>query len=126
MTEDAIRTGLATAVWPGRLELFESEPPVLLDGAHNPAGALSLCESLKDFSYKRLFLVIGTMADKAWQDTVAPLLSFADKVITVEPAIDRALAADELACYCRGAGVDAFSAGTVSAGLATAKKFSQF
>lgn len=121
VTDDAIRTGLATTVWPGRLELFEGEPPVLLDGAHNPAGALSLCESLKDFSYKKLFLVIGTMADKAWQDTVAPLLSFADKVITVEPAIERALAAEELACYCRGAGVDAFSAGTVNAGLATAK-----
>jgi dihydrofolate synthase/folylpolyglutamate synthase len=120
VTEDAIRTGLATAVWPGRLELFESEPPVLLDGAHNPAGALSLCESLKDFSYKRLILVIGTMADKAWQDTVTPLLSFADKVITVESAIDRALDAEELACYCRGKGVEAFSAGTVSAGLATA------
>lgn len=121
VTDDAIRTGLATAVWPGRLELFEGAPPVLLDGAHNPAGALSLCLSLKDFSYKRLLLVIGTMADKAWQDTVAPLLSFADKVITVEPAIDRALAAEQLACYCRGAGVDAFSAGTVNAGLATAK-----
>ena len=122
VTDDAIRTGLATTVWPGRLELFEGAPPVLLDGAHNPAGALSLCLSLKDFSYKRLLLVIGTMADKAWQDTVAPLLSFADKVITVEPAIDRALAAEQLACHCRGAGVDAFSAGTVNAGLATAKK----
>ena len=122
VTDDAIRKGLATAVWPGRLELFEGAPPVLLDGAHNPAGAISLCESLKDFSYKRLFLVIGTMADKAWQDTVAPLLSFADKVITVAPAIERALAAEELACYCRGTGVDAFSAGAVNAGLANAKK----
>lgn len=121
VTDAAIRTGLAAAVWPGRLELFAGEPRVLLDGAHNPAGALSLCEALKDFSYKRLFLVIGMMADKAWQDTVAPLLGLADAVITVEPMLDRALPAEELACYCREAGVDAFSAGAVSAGLAQAK-----
>lgn len=121
MTNDAIRTGLTAAIWPGRLELFAGVPPVLLDGAHNPAGALSLRDSLKDFSYGRLFLVIGMMADKAWQDTLAPLLGLAGTVITVEPALDRALPAEELACYCREAGVDAFSAGTVSAGLAQAK-----
>lgn len=121
VSETAIRTGLVAAVWPGRLELFAGEPRVLLDGAHNPAGALSLCESLKDFSYKRLFLVIGMMADKAWQDTLTPLLGPADKVITVEPMLDRALPAEELACYCREAGIDAFSAGAVSVGLASAK-----
>jgi dihydrofolate synthase/folylpolyglutamate synthase len=121
VTGIAIRKGLAAAVWPGRLELFAGEPRVLLDGAHNPAGARSLCDSLKDFSYKRLFLVVGMMADKAWQDTLAPLLRLADKVITVEPALDRALPAEELACFCRGEGVDAVSAGRVSAGLESAK-----
>jgi len=117
----AIRTGLAAAVWPGRLELFAGEPRVLLDGAHNPAGALSLCESLKDFSYKRLFVVVGMMADKAWQDTLTPLLGLADKVFTVEPALDRALPPEELVSYCREAGIDACSAGTVSNGLTSAK-----
>jgi dihydrofolate synthase/folylpolyglutamate synthase len=121
LTEDAIRKGLATAVWPGRLELFEGNPPILLDGAHNPAGALSLGESLKDFTCKRLFLVFGVMADKEWQDTLLPLLPLADRVIAVEPAIDRALAAEELTRFCRNKGIDAISAGGVSAGLETAK-----
>jgi len=120
LTEDAVRQGLAAAVWPGRLELFSGEQRVLLDGAHNLAGAVSLAESLQDFSYKRLFLVVGMMADKAWQATLAPLLALADKVITVEPALDRALAAEELAGYLRGAGVAAYSAGSVRAGLETA------
>jgi len=119
-TDDAVRKGLAAAVWPGRLELFSGEQRVLLDGAHNPAGALSLAESLQDFSYKRLFLVVGMMADKAWQDTLVPFLLLADKVITVEPAIDRALSAEELARFFKGAGVDAFSAGGVRAGLESA------
>jgi len=120
VSNDAIGKGLAAAVWPGRLELFEGTPRVLLDGAHNPAGALSLVESLQDFSYKRLFLVVGMMADKAWQETLAPLLAFADKAITVEPAIDRALSAEELAVFCRSRGVAAFSAGSVRGGLESA------
>jgi len=120
LADDAVRKGLAAAVWPGRLELFSGEQRVLLDGAHNLAGAVSLAESLQDFSYKRLFLVVGMMADKAWQTTLAPLLALADKVIAVEPALDRALSAEELACYFRGAGVDVFSAGAVRAGLETA------
>ena len=121
VTDDAIRKGLATAVWPGRLELFEGNPPVLLDGAHNPAGALSLCESLKEFTFKRLFLVFGVMEDKAWQDTLLPLLPLADRVIAVEPLIDRALQAEDLASFCRERGIDAISAGGVSAGLEKAK-----
>lgn len=61
------------------------------------------------------------MADKAWQDALSPLLAFADTVITVEPAIDRALSAEELACYCRNRGLAAVSAGGVKAGLENAK-----
>lgn len=118
---EAIRSGLAAAVWPGRLELFAGQPAVLLDGAHNPAGSRALCDSLQDFSYKRLFLVVGMMADKAWQEMIAPLLGLAARVIAVEPEIDRAVAAEELARFCRERGVDACAAGPVSAGLAQAK-----
>lgn len=117
VTDAAIRKGLAAAVWPGRLELFAGQPQVLLDGAHNPAGAAVLSETLQDFSYGRLFLVVGMMADKAWQETLAPLLALAGAIVSVEPALERALPAEELASYCRGAGIDAFSAGSVAAGL---------
>src|SRR6185369_536247 len=67
VTEDAIRKGVAAAVWPGRLELFEGPPRILLDGAHNPAGAVALRRSLADYRYDRLILVFGAMADKSWQ-----------------------------------------------------------
>ncbi len=121
VTAEAIRQGVARAVWPGRLELFAGSPNILLDGAHNPAGALSLTESLQDYSYKRLFLVVGMLADKAWQETLAPLLAIADQVITVEPAIDRALPAKELAGFCRQCVTGTFSAGGVMAGLERAR-----
>ena len=117
VTDDDLRKGVAGAVWPGRLELFGGSPPILLDGAHNPAGSLALRDSLADFSYSRLLLVVGMMADKAWQETLLPLLPLADVTIAVEPALDRALPAEELARFCREKGCSAFPVKSVRAGL---------
>jgi|SRR6185369_6516319 len=117
VTGDAIREGVATAVWPGRLELFEGPPRILLDGAHNPAGAVALRRSLADFSYDRLILLFGTMADKSWQETLLQLLPLADLLVAVKPSIDRALAADELAGFGTVRGVKATAAGDVKAGM---------
>jgi dihydrofolate synthase / folylpolyglutamate synthase len=63
------REGYARAVWPGRLELLEVDGrEVLLDGAHNPAGAATLATALDDLRpFVRagpLTLVMATMADK--------------------------------------------------------------
>lgn len=121
VTEDAIRKGVAAAVWPGRLELFAGSPPILLDGAHNPAGSLALRDSLADFSYRRLLLVVGMMADKAWQETLLPLLPLAAMIIAVEPALDRALAADELARFCSENGCSAAAVKSVCSGIDYAK-----
>lgn len=121
VTEDAIRKGVAAAVWPGRLELFAGSPPILLDGAHNPAGSLALCDSLADFSFNRLLLVVGMMADKAWQETLLPLLPLAAMIIAVEPALDRALPADELARFCSENGCSAAAVKSVCSGLDYAK-----
>lgn len=115
--ESAIRSGIASARWPGRMELFPGSPPLLLDGAHNPAGAAALAESLEDFSRRRLLMVVGVMADKSWQEMLATLLPFADMVIAVKPALDRALPPEELADFCRDSGVEAAVAGDVGAGL---------
>jgi dihydrofolate synthase/folylpolyglutamate synthase len=67
--DDARRRGYATAVWPGRLELLTVDGvDVLLDGAHNPAGAGALAQALDDLrphlAPGPLVLVVATMADK--------------------------------------------------------------
>jgi dihydrofolate synthase / folylpolyglutamate synthase len=54
--------GFADARWPGRLERVPGHPPLLLDGAHNPAGALALAAALRD--EPPFVLVFGAMADK--------------------------------------------------------------
>jgi dihydrofolate synthase/folylpolyglutamate synthase len=76
LTESAIATGLRDVRWPGRLESIASETgPVLLDGAHNPDGALALARHLRSES-RPLAIVFGALADKAWPamlDLLAPL-----------------------------------------------------
>jgi dihydrofolate synthase/folylpolyglutamate synthase len=117
ISDAACQSGVAAAVWPGRLELFPGSPPLLLDGAHNPAGVLALVEALADFKRERLLLVAGVMADKSWQEMLLPLLPLAAEVIAVEPSLERALPAETLLAFCRDNGCHAAAAGAVAAGL---------
>jgi len=76
--DDARRTGYSTAVWPGRLELLDIDGhDVLLDGAHNPAGAATLATAIDDLRpFLRsgpLTLVTATMADKDVDGVIAAI-----------------------------------------------------
>jgi dihydrofolate synthase / folylpolyglutamate synthase len=76
----ARRTGYATAIWPGRLELVRArDRDVLLDGAHNPAGAAALAVALDDLrpflAAGPVTLVTATMGDKDVDGIVAALLA---------------------------------------------------
>jgi dihydrofolate synthase/folylpolyglutamate synthase len=55
----AIKLGIAGSFWPGRMELIPGNPPLLLDGAHNPAGSLALAEALAEYPRNRILLVTG-------------------------------------------------------------------
>lgn len=91
ISRDAIVTGLETAHHPGRLELIPSEPPVLLDGAHNPAGAQALRHYLDEFIRRPLTLVFGAMSDKQLERIGELLFPLADNLILT--AIDNPRAA---------------------------------
>lgn len=65
LTPEQVKEGVRQARWPGRLELFDFSPPVLLDGAHNPAGVRSLLAGLDaEFPGRPVHLVFGVFADK--------------------------------------------------------------
>lgn len=113
--------GSARARWPGRLELFPGNPPILLDGAHNPAGARALQQALTDFKYERLIVVAGVMADKAWQEVLLNLLPLAVLTVAVMPSIERALSDRELADFCIAHGFAAVAAGTPAQGVERAR-----
>jgi dihydrofolate synthase / folylpolyglutamate synthase len=103
---DARRRGYATAFWPGRLELLRvGGRDVLLDGAHNPAGAAALARALDDLRSHlepgQVTLVHASMGDKDVVGVIDALLesdSLADlRIVTTQVAGDRALPASELA-----------------------------
>ena len=66
--EEALRAGLSAARWPGRLELLDGASigvgQVLLDGAHNPAGARALATALAELGLRRPTIVFGAMRGK--------------------------------------------------------------
>jgi dihydrofolate synthase / folylpolyglutamate synthase len=104
---DARRRGYATAVWPGRLELLElgDGRDVLLDGAHNPAGAAALARALDDLrphlALGALTLVMASMADKDVDGVVTALGEAAAlrgaSVIATSVDAPRAMPAPDLA-----------------------------
>lgn len=117
VTQEEARCGIETASWPGRMELLPGPPRVLLDGAHNPAGAAALAESLADFPRERLILVAGMVGDKDADGILAPLLPLADRVVAVTPSIPRGLPSHELAERCRALGCDVEDGGSLADGL---------
>lgn len=121
LSDEVLRTGIANARWPGRMELFAGPPAVLLDGAHNPAGANALAESLGDVPRRRLIVVAGVMGDKDAEGILAPILPLAHELIAVTPAVERGRPSADLAAYCRGQGIPSDDGGSVSDGLALAR-----
>ncbi|MEG6565564.1 folylpolyglutamate synthase/dihydrofolate synthase family protein [Thermoanaerobacterium saccharolyticum] len=97
ITEEAIRMGLADAKWPGRIEVLNRSPFIVIDGAHNPQGMSVLKDALSLFSHERLVLVIGMLKDKDTDKMLKLIVPKADIVITTKPVSDRAYTAEELA-----------------------------
>jgi dihydrofolate synthase/folylpolyglutamate synthase len=95
--DEAARKGLADVRWEGRLEVVAEGPTVILDGAHNAAGAAALKRALGGFKYRRLILVLGILADKDWRGMIRRLAPLADQVILTRPPEERALAPEVLA-----------------------------
>ena len=83
---------------PGRLEVVRSSPTVLVDGAHNPAGAEALASAVEEaFAFQRLVGVVGVMADKDPEGILAALEPLLDEVVVTQASGARALDADDLA-----------------------------
>jgi dihydrofolate synthase/folylpolyglutamate synthase len=102
----AVRTGLETVIWLGRLQMIQmkSGQKILLDGAHNVAGAKALLSALeKNSSAARQTLILGVLQDKDWPQICRTLAPMAARIFTVPVASERAADAHELAVACRAA-----------------------
>jgi len=91
LPDDAVQRGLREARIPGRFEVISREPLVILDGAHNAAGAEALSQSLRSMATtERRVLVFSAMQDKNLAEMASSLGSAVDvAVVTSVPGTDR-------------------------------------
>ena len=97
ISETAVRDGMAAVTWPGRLEVLQEAPAVLVDGAHNPDGVKELAAYIKKYlPGQKVTFVMGVMADKDYVEMAALVAPYAKQFITVVPDYYRALDAESL------------------------------
>ena len=102
MDEAALRRGLKDVRWEGRLELIpatDSDAVVILDGAHNPAGARALGNFLKTSLLPkpgRTILILGILQDKDVEGMLSLLAPLMDEVVLTRPQYERAASVEEL------------------------------
>jgi dihydrofolate synthase/folylpolyglutamate synthase len=95
---DAIFQGLKDTRWEGRLEILQERPLVLIDAAHNPAGIVALCNTLKtQFTGKRLVVIFGVLEDKDCRNMLKKLCPIAQRLIITKPDSGRAMPPEEVA-----------------------------
>lgn len=86
-----IQAGLQSTIWPGRMHIVSKNPHIILDGAHNPKATKTLADSIRDgFSYDRIIVVLGVMADKDIKGIIQAIAPIADHVIFTKPDYYRA------------------------------------
>jgi dihydrofolate synthase/folylpolyglutamate synthase len=95
--DPAIEAGIVAARWPGRLERVAESPEIIVDGAHNPAGARALAAYIDRFyGGRRVRLIFGAMRDKAIDEIGGILFPRAAELILTAPRQARALAPETL------------------------------
>ena len=97
ISEPEISAGIAQTRWPGRLERVSEHPEIVVDGAHNPAGARALAAYIERFyAGRRVRLIYGAMRDKAIDEISGILFPLARQVIVTAPRQARALSPDAI------------------------------
>jgi dihydropteroate synthase len=110
---ETVARGLRSVTWPGRFELLDREPTVVLDGSHNPGAAATLGDLLGRYDYDDLHVVFGAMTDKDHAAMAAALPPIETAVVT-RPDVDRAAPVETLAAAFDGHAVDVRRVDTVA------------
>ena len=97
ITDEIIRSGIASTCWEGRFEVLSKDPLIIADGAHNADGAAALAGSLGFyFPGKKVELFMGILEDKEYDRMLEHLLPLASKVTVCTVPSPRTLEAQEL------------------------------
>jgi dihydrofolate synthase/folylpolyglutamate synthase len=94
---ERVQTAFATVTSPGRLEVVRRSPTVLVDAAHNPAGAAALVDAVEEsFGFERLVGVVAVLADKDARGMLEILEPLLHEVVITRTTSPRALDPEEL------------------------------
>ena len=101
LSDEIIKEGLKKVSWPGRLQKLGNLPggaDLYIDGAHNPAAAVKLRDSIRlYFKGKKIIFIMGVLADKDFHELLKETMPLGERLFTVKPDNPRALSAEELA-----------------------------
>jgi dihydrofolate synthase/folylpolyglutamate synthase len=123
---EAIRRGLASVHWAGRLQMIDGSPPLVVDGAHTAESAEILAQAMRSlFPGERIVLICGAQGDKDIPAIAAPLARLAAVAVATQAQHPRAAPAPVVAEALRAAGCpDVREAPTVEEALALARSLS--
>ena len=90
VSEDVVREALKTVVWPGRFEIVQENPTVILDGAHNGEGVRALAAEVEEYRQgRKIKLLFASMEDKDWRLMLGTLRRFTDEVVLTRVGMER-------------------------------------
>jgi dihydrofolate synthase/folylpolyglutamate synthase len=97
ISAESVERGIRETSWPGRFQAIAGAPEIVLDVAHNPAGAWALRSTLSAcYESRRLILIFGAMRDKAISEIAEILFPLAERVIATSAENPRSAAPDEI------------------------------
>lgn len=97
ISDDILRSAISDVSSPGRLQLVKTEPPLLLDGAHNPAGSKTLADALRsEFAARPLVGVLAILADKDAEGLLSNLKGVFASVVLTQSSSPRSMLVTEL------------------------------
>ena len=121
---DRAAAGLSRAEWPGRLQWVPGDVPLLLDGAHNPAGARALADYVRERG-QPFVLLFAAMADKAIREMAEVLFPLATSVVITAPDVARAASVGEIFAATDGTSTPRVAGATVASALPLARQLAR-
>jgi dihydrofolate synthase/folylpolyglutamate synthase len=129
ITAKSIETGIREAQWPGRFQVIAARaewPEMVIDVAHNPAGAWALRSALSErYENRPLIFVFGAMRDKAISEMTEILFPLSERVIATRPENPRAASAEEIQQAAARTGVEVEAIDKVERALERARSLAK-
>ena len=124
ISDEAIYQGMRKTVWPGRFQVLEASPLVIVDGAHNEDATRRLAENIQTYLQGRPIIgVMGVFKDKAYKTIIEIMQPYLEYVYTIDlPNKDRTLDRRELVRALKAQGISAEDCESVEKALRKAKK----